>query len=204
MKRRNFISLTGLGATGLASGALTSFPTISFAASASAEQNSSELSANVVIAGGGVGGCAAALSALRNGLDVIMTEETDWIGGQLTSQGVPPDEHAWIETHGAPKAYRDYRNSVRESSDGLFTTISFIFSNPPFNDKSEINELKSKLDECVSNQDFEEAAKLRDKIKELENNSSKVNDLKKELDIAIKEQNFERAIEIRDELKKIN
>ena len=64
--------------------------------------------------------------------------------------------------------------------------------------------MKSKLEECVSNQDFEEAAKLRDKIKELENNTSKVNDLKSELVIAIKEQNFERAIEIRDELKKIN
>ena len=102
------------------------------------------------------------------------------------------------------KEIKKYRNSVRKSSDGLFTTISFVFTNPPFSDKSEINELKSKLEECVSNQDFEEAAKLRDKIKEMENNSSKVKDLKKELDIAIKEQNFERAIEIRDELKKIN
>jgi excinuclease UvrABC helicase subunit UvrB len=102
------------------------------------------------------------------------------------------------------KEIKKYRNSVRKSSDGLFTTISFVFTNPPFSDKSEINELKSKLEECVSNQDFEEAAKLRDKIKELENNTSKVKDLKKELDIAIKEQNFERAIEIRDELKKIN
>jgi excinuclease UvrABC helicase subunit UvrB len=102
------------------------------------------------------------------------------------------------------KEIKKYRNSVRKSSDGLFTTISFIFTNPPFSDKTEINELKSKLEECVSNQDFEEATKLRDKIKELENNTSKVKDLKKELDIAIKEQNFERAIEIRDELKKIN
>jgi excinuclease UvrABC helicase subunit UvrB len=99
---------------------------------------------------------------------------------------------------------KKYRKSIKESNDGLFTTISFIFTNPPFSDKSEVNELKSKLDECVSNQDFEEAARLRDKIKEMENNSSKVKDLKKELDIAIKEQNFERAIKIRDELKKIN
>ncbi|MDD4801268.1 MAG: FAD-dependent oxidoreductase, partial [Proteiniphilum sp.] len=29
-------------------------------------------------------------------------------------QGVPPDEHQWIETHGAPQSYRDYRNRVRE------------------------------------------------------------------------------------------
>jgi hypothetical protein len=42
-----------------------------------------------------------------------MTEETDWIGGQLSQQGVPPDEHQWIETHGAPASYRELRNRVR-------------------------------------------------------------------------------------------
>lgn len=114
MKRRNFIGLTGLGATGLASGALSAFPTDVFASNLRKDLNASELSATLVIAGGGIGGCAAALAALRNGLDVIMTEETDWIGGQLTSQGVPPDEHSWIESHGAPQSYRNYRNAVRD------------------------------------------------------------------------------------------
>lgn len=114
MKRRNFIGLTGLGATGLASGALSAFPSGIFASHLQKDLIATELNATLVIAGGGIGGCAAALSALRNGLDVIMTEETDWIGGQLTSQGVPPDEHTWIETHGAPQSYRDYRNAVRE------------------------------------------------------------------------------------------
>jgi succinate dehydrogenase/fumarate reductase flavoprotein subunit len=72
-----------------------------------------ELSADVIIAGGGLGGCAAAIAVCRNGLKVIMTEETDWIGGQVSQQGVPPDEHRWIETHGAPASYRDFRNRVR-------------------------------------------------------------------------------------------
>ncbi len=62
--------------------------------------NGQELAADVVIIGGSLGGCAAALAALRNGLRVVMTEETDWIGGQLTSQAVPPDEHSRIETRG--------------------------------------------------------------------------------------------------------
>lgn len=74
---------------------------------------SREMQADIVIIGGGLGGCAAALAACRNGFRVIMTEETDWIGGQLSQQGVPPDEHQWIETHGAPASYRDYRNRVR-------------------------------------------------------------------------------------------
>jgi len=72
-----------------------------------------ELSADVIIAGGGLGGCAAAIAACRNGLKVIMTEETDWIGGQVSQQGVPPDEHRWIETHGAPSSFRDFRNRIR-------------------------------------------------------------------------------------------
>lgn len=72
------------------------------------------LSADLIIAGGGLGGCATAIAACRNGLKVIMTEETDWIGGQVSQQGVPPDEHQWIETHGAPASYREFRNRVRD------------------------------------------------------------------------------------------
>ena len=53
-----------------------------------------ELRADVLIIGGGTGGVAAALGAAALGKSVIVTEETDWIGGQLTSQAVPPDENA--------------------------------------------------------------------------------------------------------------
>jgi NADPH-dependent 2,4-dienoyl-CoA reductase/sulfur reductase-like enzyme len=65
-----------------------------------------ELEADVVIIGGGTGGVAAALAALRAGRTVVMTEETDWIGGQLTAQAVPPDEHPWIEQFGHTRACR--------------------------------------------------------------------------------------------------
>ncbi len=73
-----------------------------------------EISADLVVVGGGVGGCAAALAACRAGLRVVMTEETDWIGGQLTSQAVPPDEHPWIESHGCTASYRRFRGLVRQ------------------------------------------------------------------------------------------
>lgn len=68
---------------------------------------------DLLIVGGGVGGCAAALAACRAGLNVILTEETDWIGGQLTSQAVPPDEHPWIESFGCTRSYRQFRDGVR-------------------------------------------------------------------------------------------
>lgn len=55
----------------------------------------------------------AALAAAKMGMRVIMTEVTDWLGGQLTSQGVPPDEHPWIENFGCTSTYREFRNRVR-------------------------------------------------------------------------------------------
>ncbi len=73
-----------------------------------------ELAADLVIIGGGVGGCAAALAAARSGLRVIMTEETDWIGGQLTAQAIPPDENPWIETFGGTRSYLNLRQQIRE------------------------------------------------------------------------------------------
>jgi len=73
-----------------------------------------EKEADLIVIGGGMGGCATALSACRNGLKVILTEETYRIGGQVATQGVPPDEHEWIETTGAPASYREYRRRVRE------------------------------------------------------------------------------------------
>ncbi len=72
------------------------------------------MKADIVVVGGGVGGCAAALAAVRLGLRVILTEVTDWIGGQLTAQAVPPDEHPWIETFGATRIYREFRDKVRD------------------------------------------------------------------------------------------
>jgi len=73
-----------------------------------------ELTCDVAVIGGSLGGCAAALAAARNGMRVILTEECRWIGGQVTSQAVPPDEHAWIEQFGATRSYRQYRAGVRE------------------------------------------------------------------------------------------
>src|SRR5829696_2469826 len=73
-----------------------------------------EMSAEVVILGGGTGGCAAALAAASVGARVVMTEETDWIGGQLTSQAVSPDEHEWIEKFGRTRGYGRFREGVRD------------------------------------------------------------------------------------------
>jgi len=73
-----------------------------------------EIHADIAVIGGGVGGCAAALAACSLGRTVVMTEEYAWIGGQLTSQAAPPDEHKWIEQFGCTRSYRTFRNRVRD------------------------------------------------------------------------------------------
>ncbi len=73
----------------------------------------SEIAADLAIVGGGLGGCAAALSAVRAGRTVVLTEATDWIGGQLTAQAVPPDEHPWVEQFGVNASYRELRRGIR-------------------------------------------------------------------------------------------
>ncbi|MBN1853196.1 MAG: FAD-dependent oxidoreductase [Pirellulales bacterium] len=78
------------------------------------DRSQGDIQADLIIAGGGLGGCAAALAALRNGLTVVLTEETDWLGGQLTQQAVPPDEHPWIESHGCTQSYRSLRDGIRD------------------------------------------------------------------------------------------
>jgi hypothetical protein len=74
------------------------------------------LACDVLVAGGGVGGVAAATALLAQGLRVILTEPTRVIGGQLTSQLVAaPDENRYIERENGPStaAYRRLRAAVR-------------------------------------------------------------------------------------------
>ncbi|MCQ6562894.1 FAD-dependent oxidoreductase [Paenibacillus mendelii] len=92
-----------------------------------------EMTGDLIIIGGGTGGCAAALAAAKMGLRVILTEETAWIGGQLTSQAVPPDEHRWIEYFGCTRSYRQFRNRVREYYRRQFPMTPAAFANERLN-----------------------------------------------------------------------
>ena len=47
-----------------------------------------EYSCDILIIGGSAGGTAAALAAADRGAQVCLIEVTNWLGGQLTSQGV--------------------------------------------------------------------------------------------------------------------
>ncbi len=73
-----------------------------------------DLETDVLIVGGGLGGVAAAWAVASAGHRVVLTEESDWLGGQATSQGVPPDEHPWIEHFGSSYRYRQLRSRIRQ------------------------------------------------------------------------------------------
>ena len=92
-----------------------------------------ETTCDILIVGGGTGGCAAAMAACSMGYRVILTEETDWIGGQLTAQAVPPDEHRWIEKFGCTGRYRRYRDLVRQYYRSSTPLTNLALSNPHLN-----------------------------------------------------------------------
>lgn len=117
LDRRRFLRTLGVAAPFLGrapASAIEPVPSPAAAFPPNHTPAASELAADLVIVGGGLGGCAAALAALRNGLQVIMTEETHWIGGQLTAQAVPPDENPWIESFGATRSYLQLRERIRD------------------------------------------------------------------------------------------
>jgi hypothetical protein len=109
MNRRRFLEWSGASLAALSSPG-------SLIARSQQARLSRELSADLVVIGGGLGGCSAALAALKAGKSVILTDPTDWIGGQLTSQAVPPDENAWIEqpNMGSSRSYRALRQAIRD------------------------------------------------------------------------------------------
>ena len=94
-----------------------------------------EFSTDILIVGAGMGGVAAALAALKLGRNVILTEETDWIGGQLTAQGVPPDESPWIDSHqtGGTRSYRAMREHIRATYRRYYPLLDEPKQNPHLN-----------------------------------------------------------------------
>ena len=72
-----------------------------------------EVSTEILIVGGGLGGVSAALAATRLGRKVVLVEELDWLGGQLTAQGVPLDEHPWAESLVSSQSFAALRGGIR-------------------------------------------------------------------------------------------
>jgi hypothetical protein len=74
----------------------------------------------IFIAGGGLGGVAAAYDALQLGRQVCMTEISDWIGGQVSAQGVSALDERPLQRENDifPRGYSEFRRRVREKYGG--------------------------------------------------------------------------------------
>jgi len=72
------------------------------------------ISCDVLVVGAGTGGVAAALAAAEGGHSVCLTEETQWVGGQMTTQGVAAlDDNRYIESGGGTASYLKLRTAIR-------------------------------------------------------------------------------------------
>jgi hypothetical protein len=71
-------------------------------------------SMQVAVIGASLGGVLAAWRAAQAGCQVWLVAEHAWLGGQLTAQAVPPDEHRLIEQGGASQSYLRFRQDMRD------------------------------------------------------------------------------------------
>lgn len=70
---------------------------------------------DIVVAGAGTGGWAAAVQAARMGARVLLLEETDWIGGQMSSAGVTSmdEDSVWMKFPVRERGlYREFHESM--------------------------------------------------------------------------------------------
>lgn len=87
----------------------------------------------VLIVGASLGGVAAAIGCARQGVKCCIVEESGWIGGQATAQGVPVDEHPWIEQYGCTRSYRAFREGIRAYYRRNYRLTSAAAADPAFN-----------------------------------------------------------------------
>lgn len=80
---------------------------------------------DVIIAGGSTAAFAAAIAAAESGARTALIEPTNWVGGQLTSSGVPAIDEAW-HTILDPKTKKERLNVAEIARDSANITPSFL------------------------------------------------------------------------------
>jgi excinuclease UvrABC helicase subunit UvrB len=109
---------------------------------------------------------------------------------------------------------QDWKINTYDSPDGNYRHTSYVkvldLSNLDMDNSKEMKKdeyLKVKLERAlklaINNEDFEEAVKLRDQIKDLDKNKEQIDILELKLKESIEDQDFELSIDIRDQLKKL-
>lgn len=81
-----------------------------------APKTETTLTCEIVVAGGGLAGVAAAEAGLSAGRTVCLTEMTDWLGGQVSSQGTSALDEAGLQQalQFYPRGYQRFRDRIRQ------------------------------------------------------------------------------------------
>lgn len=87
------------------------------------------------------------------------------------------------------------------SKDGSYKISTFYRTSGKKATNSEVKDLQKQLEDCIESQEFEKAAELRDKIKEIKDNQNHFDSLKKQMDESVKNQEFEKDAQLRDQMK---
>ncbi len=115
MKRQLTILCLGLIAIPLAEGFANN---LGYSSTLAAETKPVDkvIGCDIFIAGGGLSGTATAYEGLLAGKQVCMTEITDWVGGQITAQGVSAlDERPTQRAKKYfPRGYLEFRQQVQD------------------------------------------------------------------------------------------
>ena len=102
--------------------ALTLFTSIILLSiSCTGSSNDGQYDADIVVVGGGTSGVAAAIQASRMGADVLLVEQTEWLGGMLTAAGVSATDGNHQMPSGLWGEFRDKLYERYGGPEALFT-----------------------------------------------------------------------------------
>ncbi|MEG3851211.1 FAD-dependent oxidoreductase, partial [Microcoleus sp. herbarium13] len=116
LRRYLFSSLKGRSLLSLTLGIISAIASISPVFAAPGGNRDNTETCDILVAGGGLAGAAAAYEGLLAGRTVCLTEITDWVGGQISAQGTSAlDER---DTQRAllfyPRGYLELRRRIEE------------------------------------------------------------------------------------------
>jgi FAD dependent oxidoreductase. len=96
--------------------AFVAISTVAISPASARPQSDQVVGCNLLIVGGGLSGTASAYEALLAGKTVCMTEMTDWVGGQISSQGTSALDEAkkMRSLQFFPRGYNLLRQRIHE------------------------------------------------------------------------------------------
>lgn len=143
---------------------------------------------------------------------------TDYVGKTKTETHKDENGYTWYTTTFTSNDGSYTQTSSYKTKDGSTTSPYFNLDKKWFGSRTwntstpetktstpndEVAKLNYKLKTAIETQNYEDAVKYRDEIRNYERQDNELKKLKHELDGYLSSQNYEKAIEVRDRIKKI-